>query len=273
VSPRVGGFSRVPRPAELAPLRSRYQRAAEEILEVADWAARFESPSLPRPAELLALVHPDHYPMNEGTVATSTGAAFDAARFEALVEQVEVEHSTAQHARLGPGRSAVTGPLARLSLNSAHLTPLAREAAARLGLRLPETDPYRSLAARIVETALCIDVVLDLMERYEPPRPPSVEVVPRAGRATWMTEAPRGTLYHRFDVGEGGIVQAARIVPPTCHNLPNMEEDVRRTVEVSLDLGDDELQRRCEMAIRNYDPCISCATHGLTLHMDRPGAA
>ena len=269
VSPRVGGFTRAPRPAELAPLRTRYQRAAEEVLEVADWAARFEAPSLHRPVELLALVHPDHYPMNEGTVATSSGVAFAAGDFEAVVEELEVAHSTARHARLGPGRFATAGPLARLSLNATHLTPLAREAAARLGLRLPETDPYRALAARIVETALCIDVVLDLLDGYEPPRPASVPVSPRAGRATWMTEAPRGTLYHRFDVDDAGIVRAARIVPPTCHNLPNMEEDVRRTVAASLDLSDDELQARCEVAVRNYDPCISCATHCLTLHVER----
>lgn len=267
VSPVVGGFSRVPRPDDLRALEPALRRAADEVLEVADWAAGFENPSLARPVEMLALVH-DDYPMNDGVVTTASGTAFPADAFEAVVEEVEVAHSTARHARLAAG-PAVVGPLARLNLNAGRLTPLAREAAARLSLRLPESDPYRSLAARVVETAVAIDVALAVVESYEPPTPAHAPVTPRAGRATWVTEAPRGVLYQRFDVDDEGVIRAARIVPPTSHNLPTMEDDVRRTVAASLDSGDEELRRLCEMAVRNYDPCISCASHCVRLHLER----
>jgi coenzyme F420-reducing hydrogenase alpha subunit len=114
---------------------------------------------------------------------------------------------------------------------------------------------------RVVETALAIDEARRLIKAYVPPSPAVVPVVPRAGRATWITEAPRGVLYHRYDLDDGGVVQAACLVPPTCHNLPNMEADIRRVAGDSLDRPDAELARLCEMAVRNYDPCISCATH------------
>jgi coenzyme F420-reducing hydrogenase alpha subunit len=260
VSPRVGGFSRSPQPTELRRLLPRVERAADDILGVADWVAGFDAPSLPRPTELMALVHPAEYPMNEGTVRAGSDAITPGG-FEARIRQVEVGHSSARHAVISGHGPAVVGPLARFNLNASHLTPLAQEAARRLSLRAPELDPFRTVAVRVVETALAIDEARRLIKAYVPPSPAVVPVVPRAGRATWITEAPRGVLYHRYDLDDGGVVQAACLVPPTCHNLPNMEADIRRVAGDSLDRPDAELARLCEMAVRNYDPCISCATH------------
>ena len=92
---------------------------------------------------------------------------------------------------------------------------------------------------------------------------------PRAGRATWATEAPRGTLYHRYDVADDGTIEEAKIVPPTSQNLRHMEADLRAFLPGVLDLPDEELTRLCEMVVRNYDPCISCATHFLRLDVER----
>jgi coenzyme F420-reducing hydrogenase alpha subunit len=259
----------VPRPDELAPFVSRLDQAAEEILAVADWVAGFAVPSSPRAGEQMALVHPDEYPMNLGTMATASGTTFTAAEYEARATQLEVPHSSARHAVLGTDQHVAVGPLARVNLNAARLTPLAMEAAARLSLKVPETDPFQSLGARVVETALAIDEAARLVAEYVPPTPAHAPVVPLAGRATWITEAPRGPLYHRYDVDASGTVRSALIVPPTCHNLPNMEDDVRRVVSQSLQVDDAELTRLCEMAVRNYDPCISCATHFLRLRVDR----
>ena len=64
-------------------------------------------------------------------------------------------------------------------------------------------------------------------------------------------------------------ILTARIVPPTSQNQKIMEKDLRGVVERNLDLPDDKLKWRCEQAIRNYDPCISCATHSLKLTVER----
>ena len=61
----------------------------------------------------------------------------------------------------------------------------------------------------------------------------------------------------------------AKIVPPTSQNQPIIEDDLRRFVEGHLHLPDQRLQWQCEQAIRNYDPCISCSTHFLKLHIER----
>ena len=84
-----------------------------------------------------------------------------------------------------------------------------------------------------------------------------------------MSEAPRGLLYHRYEIDDAGLIRAARIVPPTSQNQAAVEHDLRRLVAANLKLDDEALEALCERVIRNHDPCISCATHFLTLRVNR----
>jgi coenzyme F420-reducing hydrogenase alpha subunit len=84
-----------------------------------------------------------------------------------------------------------------------------------------------------------------------------------------VSEAPRGLLYHRYEIGADGLITAAVIVPPTAQNQAAIEDDLTRVVVAGVDLDDAELTSMCERAIRNHDPCISCATHFLTLTVER----
>jgi coenzyme F420-reducing hydrogenase alpha subunit len=96
----------------------------------------------------------------------------------------------------------------------------------------------------------------------------AIKVEPRAGEGCACTEAPRGILYHRYLLDGEGLIQEAKIVPPTSQNQKSMEEDLRQFVAANLDLPEDQLTWQCEQMIRNYDPCISCATHFLKLKFD-----
>ena len=125
------------------------------------------------------------------------------------------------------------------------------------------------MAARVAETALAIEESIRIIRGYTPPDPSMAGVTPRAGRATWTTEAPRGTLYHRYDVDEDGTIVEAKIVPPTSQNLRHMEARPPGLPAQVLDRPDAELARLCEMVVRNYDPCICCATHFLSLDIER----
>jgi sulfhydrogenase subunit alpha len=120
-----------------------------------------------------------------------------------------------------------------------------------------------------VEIVCAIEEALALIEAYEPPDQPFAPSAPRAGTGHGVSEAPRGVLYHRYEFDQAGIVRSARIVPPTSQNQAAIQDDLRAFVQDRLDLDDEPLTRVCEQAIRNYDPCISCATHFLTLQVDR----
>jgi sulfhydrogenase subunit alpha len=269
VNVRLGGFYRAPTRAELAALTDPLRRALDDALATAAWVAGFDFPEHACEADMLALWRPGTYPIERGTVRTRSGLAFPAAGWDEHVIEEQVPHSTALHAHLAGGGRYLTGPLARYSLSSRWLSPLAREAARAAGLGPTCGNPFRSIIVRAVETVYAVEEALRLIEAYEPPDPPAVEVRPQAGVGHGVTEAPRGTLYHRYEIGADGLIGSARIVPPTSQNQAAIEADLRAFAQARLDLDDAELTRQCEQAIRNYDPCISCSAHFLDLTVER----
>ena len=274
VNVRVGGFYRAPTTAELAPLAERLREALPLALDTVRWVAGFDFPDFTCGHELLALADPGRYPIERGTLVTSGGLAFGAAEFEQHVAEEHVPHSTALHARLtGNGRTGegryLTGPLARYSLNSASLPPLAAQAAREAGLGAECRNPFRSIIVRAVEVVCALEEAIRLIENYQRPEHPAVPVTARAATGYGVSEAPRGVLYHRYELDADGNVRSARIVPPTSQNQRAIEDDLRRFVQARLDFDDEQLTRSCEQAIRNYDPCISCSTHFLDLRVDR----
>jgi coenzyme F420-reducing hydrogenase alpha subunit len=276
VNVRVGGFYRAPTPAELAPLARQLREALPLALDTVRWVAGFGFPDFTCPHELLALTDAGRYPIERGTPVTSGGLVFSAAGFEQHVIEEQVPYSTALHARLtgagrdsGPGDSRyLTGPLARYTLNSHCLPPLAARAAAEAGLGPACRNPFRSIVVRAVEVVCAVEEALRLIGGYRLPVVPAVPVTPREASGYGVTEAPRGVLYHRYDLAADGTVRAARIVPPTSQNQRAIEDDLRRFVQDRLGLDDGSLTRACEQAIRNYDPCISCAAHFLQLRVE-----
>ena len=201
---------------------------------------------------------------------TSSGTSFAVRDFTRHIEEVHVEHSNALHARLdGAVEPYVVGPLARYTLNSDRLSDAARAAAAEVGLGPVCRNPFRSIVVRAVELVEACTEALRIIDGWTDGAAPSVPVPPRAGEGFGASEAPRGTLFHRYVLDDDGIIRDAQIVPPTSQNQRSVEADLRALVEKWSDLDDHALQHRCEQAIRNYDPCISCATHFLDLTVDR----
>jgi coenzyme F420-reducing hydrogenase alpha subunit len=269
INVRVGGFYRVPRRRELVPLAERLEWAREAALETVRWAAAFDFPDRERDYEFLSVRHPDEYPFNEGRIVSSRGLDIPPAAYDNHFEEMHVERSTALHSRIRTRGAYLCGPLARYSLNFDRLSPLAQQAARDAGLGSTCTNPYRSIVVRAVEVLYACDEALRIIAAYEEPDRPAVAVAVRAATGYAATEAPRGLLYHRYRLNEDGSVADARIVPPTSQNQASIEEDLKDFVAGFLDLPDEELRRRCEQTVRNYDPCISCATHFIRLDMDR----
>ncbi|MDE3074843.1 MAG: Ni/Fe hydrogenase subunit alpha, partial [Chloroflexota bacterium] len=269
INVRVGGFYRTPRRRELQPLAERLKWAREAAMETVRWAAAFDFPDRERDYTLVALRHDEEYPLYEGRIVSNRGLDISPAEYEEQFEEAQVARSTALHARLRGGGSYLVGPLARYSLSFDRLSPVAREAAQAAGLGPSCTNPYRSIVVRAVEVLYACDEALRIIDAYEEPDRPAIDVQPRAGIGYGATEAPRGLLYHRYRLEADGTVADARIVPPTSQNQASIEEDLVSFVGGFLDLPDEALRQVCEQTVRNYDPCISCAAHFLRLEIDR----
>lgn len=242
--------------------------ALRRLLYCGEWIGRLDFPDMDVDHEFLALTHPGHYPIETGTIARSAGETFAVRDFTDHVVETQVPHSTALQARLD-GARYLTGPLARYSLNSSRLSPLAAHAAAEAGLGSACRNPFRSILVRAVEVVYAIDEALRIIEAYQPPARPSVEVPARAGVGHGVSEAPRGLLYHRYEIDDDGLVRTAAMVPPTAQNQAAIEHEMAQLVGANLTLDDAALTALCERAIRNHDPCISCSAHFLTLRIER----
>ncbi len=269
VNVRVGGFYKAPSQKDLAPLTERLKWARDAALETVRWTARLPFPDFEQDYLCVSLRHADEYPMNEGRLVSNRGLDIEIADYEKHFVEEHVEYSNALHSTLKNQGNYLVGPLARYNLNFDRLSPLAQQAAREAGLGPVCRNPFKGIVVRSVETLYACDEALRLIEHYEPPEKPAVEVPPREAVGYGCTEAPRGILYHRYRINAEGIIQDAKIVPPTSQNQKTMEEDLRQFVPKFLDLPDEKLQWQCEQAIRNYDPCISCATHFLKLDLDR----
>jgi sulfhydrogenase subunit alpha len=269
INVKVGGFYRVPTRQELKALVDGLERAREFALETVRFAAALDFPDFERDYELVALADGGLYPIDRGRLISNRGLDIAPSEYERHFVEEHVEWSNALHSRLIERGEYLVGPLARYALHSDRLSPVARDAAAEAGLDPGERNPFRSIVVRSVELVYAADEALRLIAEYEEPDAPAVEVVPRAGVGHGASEAPRGVLWHRYELDEAGTILDAKIVPPTSQNQKTIESDLRGVVERYADLPDDELALRCEQSIRNYDPCISCATHFLTLEVDR----
>ncbi len=269
VNVRVGGFYSAPDPAAIVALADPLRRARDDALATVEWVSTLDFPDVSGDYLFVALTEPGRYAIERGRPSSSAGLNVSPGEFDHLVVEEHVERSTALHARLGGHDEYLTGPLARYALNSGSLPPLAAEAAARAGLGPVCSNPFRSIVVCAVELVFACDEALALVAEYEPPNPPAAEVIPRAATGTGATEAPRGLLFHHYEIDDAGTIVSARIVPPTSQNQLIIESDLRRVAEEAQDLSDDDLQWRCEQAVRNHDPCISCAAHFLDVTVVR----
>ena len=273
VGVRVGGFHRVPTRAELRELGEELRAARAEAEALLRWFRSLPVPSRPQDVELVALRHAEEYPMNEGRVVSSRGLDVGADAFEDEFEEVQVAHSTALQCRRRGGGRYLVGPLARVTLNAERLSPRAAAARGELAHRFERPDPASSVFARGIEVIQAIDDALAAIDGFEPPPPEgSPPVAPRAGIGRAATEAPRGLLFVAVETDAEGLVSRLRIVPPTSQNQAQIEADLRALAPSVLALSDERARRACEAAIRDYDPCISCATHFLTLTVERKEA-
>jgi sulfhydrogenase subunit alpha len=269
INMRVGGFYRAPTRTQLRALRDPLHRALEQSLATVRFAAQLPMPDVTRDVELVCLSDGPLYPIDRGRIVSDRGLDIEPAQFARHIVEEHVQHSNALHARIRDRGAYLTGPMARYNVCYDQLRPVARQAAVEAGLDRNCHNPFQSIIVRGVELVDACDEALDLIERYEPPDRPALDVAPRRGVGHGVSEAPRGMIYHRYELDEDGTILDARIVPPTSQNQLAIEQDLRAVVDRYHDLDDDELRQRCEQAIRNHDPCISCATHFLQLTVER----
>jgi len=284
VSPRIGGFSKVPTRERLRALREDLATGLRDAELTVTWAASLPMPPLDVEYVYVALDAPE-YPLEGGDTILvgreGTTERVPIERFDEHFVERQVPHSNALQATLHDGTTYLTGPAARLHHHAERLHPRARAAMEAIALPRSVRNPHQFLVVRALELVHAFAEALELVDAYVEPREafvpdvipaersPADSADPSSARVGFgATEAPRGLLWHRYELDEDGLVRDARIVPPTSQNQARIEADLVAMAPALLALPHDEATALCERLIRSYDPCISCATHFLDLRIE-----
>ncbi len=269
VGVRVGGFWHAPSRSAAAALHAELQALLPEAEALVLWTAALPLPNETQDFECVSLGRAGEYPITRGRIVSSRGLDIDIAEFDSEFKESHAPHSTALHCH-HRGQDYLVGPLARLNLNIDLLPASTLKLVQACGMHFPSFNIFHSIVARALEIHAALVESIRLLEAYAPTDTPYLEAAPRAGVGFGASEAPRGILWHRYELDDSGSIVSARIVPPTSQNQARIEADLRASLNhFGLDQPEEKIRHHAETVIRNYDPCISCATHFLKLSIDR----
>ncbi len=263
----VGGFYRAPNVEALKKLLPDLEWGLGAAMEMVELVSTFEFPDLEMDYECVSLKHPREYPMNEGRIVSTSGLDIAAEEYERHFEERHMPQSTALHSVMLPEETSyLVGPLARINLCFDQLIGRGEARGGKCGIAWPSRNNFHSIVARGIEMIDAFEEAIAIVKSYNAePAQSRVPYTPKAGVGCHATEAPRGLIYHRYRIGDDGLIAEAKIVPPTSQNQGQIENDLRAYVPRVAAFDDAVATQKCEHMIRNYDPCISCSTHFLDL--------
>ncbi len=261
---QVGGLTQVPRKSQLRNLLQELESVIPTLWKTLDLFKTLPLPDFERETEFVSLQSESHYPFIGGDLISSDGVRKSEDDYRAMTNEFVVDTSTSKLCKLSRDSFAV-GALARFNNNSEWLHPQAKAVAQELGLEPPAYNPFHHNLAQLVE---CFHVVYesqeiisglldsdlsDFMAAYQA----------TAGAGVGAVEAPRGILYHSFEIDDEGIIVRSDCVIPTGQNHANIHQDLQALVPVLVagGLGEKEISKQAQMLVRAYDPCISCSVH------------
>ena len=256
----INGFTALPSKNKLQVIKKRLKEAKQDAYDTVDLFSGLKIPDFKRKCEHMAISDTKEYAINEGKFKSTEGLDIDEMNYRDYIFEKQKYYSTALHSYLKKRDSFMVGPLPRVNINFNRLSSDAKDAAERSNVKFPNFNPFVSHLARAIELVHEIDECIEIIYRL-PLKEERGDVVCKGGFGAAITEAPRGSLYHSYNLDNNGIVKSADIVPPTAHNAYNVEKDLYEFIPLVEDLSIDEIKLKCEMLIRAYDPCISCSAH------------
>jgi coenzyme F420-reducing hydrogenase alpha subunit len=261
VTTRVGGFTSLPDESDLKKFCSELKEVKEDALETVRIFKGLKIPDFERRCEHVALKSESSYPLNSGKLSSTGGLSCEESDYRKCIEEKQIPPSHAKYSTLKGRSSFLVGPLARMNLNFDRVCKESKEVTKEIGVKFPNFNPFVNNIARAIEVVQYLHDAIDIIEniKIREEEPKAIKV--RPGKGCAITEAPRGILYHYYELDKKGLVSKADVVTPTAHNVLNIEKDLAAFSPFLLDLPRAKAQFECEKLIRAYDPCFSCSVH------------
>jgi len=263
-NPIIGGFGKYPTKAALDEIKAKSKELIPDAIRDVELFASLKYPKYSEAKMLFMSVNPPDkkYGFAGDTILISNGKEVNAEEYKSLTNERVVNHSFAKRS-LYQDKPFTVGANARMINMAKRLDGQAADMFEKYYDETWHTNPLKNNLAQAIEMLWSLEHIPDACRRVTSlDDPPIAKPTKENGSGTGAVEAPRGTLYHHYDV-KNGLIDAADIITPTAQNLDAIEKHMKLCAEGMLadNKKDDEIRLGLEMVARAYDPCISCATH------------
>lgn len=290
ITPVIGGFSKYPTADKLKALKNEVSSVLDEAIDFAEFFTRIDCPELRLKTQYLALANfenaaacqlpsnkfiasdfhrilAEKYPLYNGLVISSEGGCFEPSDYKNQIQEKIISDSPAKKGYYR-GERMLVGAIARINLNHNQLNPLAKEILIISKLNpVASYNVFSNIVAQAIEVVHAFEEMLfvleEILENYSEIKEEKAGFdLPKNSKwGVGAIEAPRGTLYHAYEITSEGKIKNADIVTPTVQNLSNLEADANQLLKTNFHRSQSEQQKLIEMLIRAYDPCITCSVH------------
>ncbi|HII72472.1 TPA: Ni/Fe hydrogenase subunit alpha [Candidatus Woesearchaeota archaeon] len=267
VSAQVGGFLKIPTQEEIDNLRRLLQDAQADALETARRFAKLKVPKFEKDTEYFSVYDDTAYGMLHGSMASQENK-FKQDEYQKYLSEYHVYYATAKFVSK-KDKPYMVGALSRMNNSYKFLSKNAKKVISEAKVKFPLNNPFMINFCQAVELVHYVDRAIEICRKLKVKQEDPVPVEFRKGRGISAVEAPRGVLWHDYEVNAKGEIIKANIITPTCQNLHNMEEDIKAYLPALLKLPENKLVLEVEKLIRAYDPCFSCSTHFLKVKWEK----
>ena len=262
-NPVIGGFGKFPTRDELVWIKNRAIQFMPFVLKTVKLFAELDYPDVPEAETLYACCHPPHkkYGFAGDEIILSNGDIINAQAYKNLTNEFIVSHSYCKRSQY-KGKPYSVGALARVNCLGERLEGEARKMYKKYFNSRWTKNPLFNNAAQALELLYAFERIPEVVDAaIQLPDPAIVPYRKTEGKGAGAVEAPRGTLFHYYEISRG-LVSHSDLITPTAQNAEDIQRYCHIAAQKLLDAGqEDKIKDRMDLVVRSFDPCISCSVH------------
>jgi sulfhydrogenase subunit alpha len=262
-NPSLGGFGRIPTREELVFIKNRAVQFLPFALKTAQLMCELPYPDIPESETLYVCCHPGEgkFGFVGDEIMLSNGDLIDVQDYKRVANEFIVSHSFCKRSQY-KGKPYSVGALARVNNLGERLEGEAGRCFKKYFNARWKKNPLFNNAAQALEVVYSFERIPQVVdEALKMPDPAPAPRGRETGKGAGAVEAPRGILFHAYDISAGRIAQTD-IITPTAQNAEDIERYCFIAAQTLLKKGEeDKIRDRMDLVIRAFDPCISCSAH------------
>jgi coenzyme F420-reducing hydrogenase alpha subunit len=268
ITPIVGGFTKIPEKEKLKEILEKIPKAIEDANLLIETFKKIEYPEFERETLFASVFSGKNYPYYLEKIVKIGEEKFTFSDFYSVQIEEDLKSPPVKRVRF-KGKAYMLGAIARIKNNGKFLTKSSREKFEEFlkERKISEEEYFKNIFHNLFSQAIEVlhfleisqELLKEILKLPLKEEKPEIKFYSTSGLSA--LEAPRGTLFHYYEIDKDGRILNCNIITPTAQFLHNIEEDLKVLLPKILRLKRKEQIRKIRSLIRIYDPCISCATH------------